>query len=166
MFTVMTCARSGETLGMTFDEIDFPNAVWRVPKERMKMREPHEVPLSDAAIAILRAQEALRGSNPFVFPGRPQRPLSSMAMAALMKRMGVAATVHGFRSSFRMWAGDTGVDFETAERALAHTVGNKSSQSYNRTTLLERRRPVMNDWANYVCGETGDSVVPLRAALS
>src|SRR5208282_4556118 len=121
---------------------------------------------SDAALAILRAQESVRGKNPYVFPGRPMRPLSSMSMAMLMRRMKIDATVHGFRTSFRTWAGETGVAFELAEHCLVHAVGNAASQAYNRTTLLELRRPVMTAWANYVTGEADDNVIPLRQARS
>jgi len=95
--TVLTAARSGEVLKMTWDEVSFETATWTVPKERMKMGHEHATPLSDAAIAILRDQHEARGKNPHVFPGRPQRPLSAMAMSMLLKRMKIDATVHGFR---------------------------------------------------------------------
>src|SRR5208337_3736575 len=84
--TVLTAARSGEVLKMTWDEVSFETATWTVPKERMKMGHEHATPLSDAAIAILRDQHEARGKNPHVFPGRPQRPLSAMAMSMLLKR--------------------------------------------------------------------------------
>jgi integrase len=162
-FTILTCARTSETLGMIWDEVDFQNAVWRVPAGRMKMAKPHAVPLSDAGVAILRAQEAERGENPHVFPGRPMRGLSNMALAMVMRRMGVDATTHGFRSSARSWMADQGVAFELAEAALAHTVGNAVVQAYQRSSMLERRRPILQAWADFVAGETGDNVVPLRA---
>jgi integrase len=105
---------------MTWDEIGFADAVWRVPGPRMKMKKPHHVPLSEQALAILSAQMSGRGKNPFVFPGKPRQPLSSMAMAMLLRRMGVSdvATVHGFRSSARSWMADQGVAFELAEACL------------------------------------------------
>ena len=154
-FTILCALRTDETLGMPFDEIDFERATLSIPAERMKMRKPHDVPLSDVALAILKTQHEARGRNAHVFPGgRPRQPLSAMAMAMLLRRMGVKdATVHGFRTSFRTWAGENGVEFETAERCLAHAVGNAASQAYNRTTLLERRRPIMSAWAAYICSE-------------
>ena len=161
-FTILCALRTDETLGMPHnkeiegDEIDFERAILSIPKERMKMRKMHDVPLSDAALAILKTQHEARGRNAHVFPGgRPRQPLSAMAMAMLLRRMGVKdATVHGFRTSFRTWAGENGVEFETAERCLAHSVGNAASQSgNNRTTLLERRRPIMSAWAAYICSE-------------
>ena len=110
--------------------------------------------LSDAALAILRDQHEARGKNPHVFPGRPQRPLSAMAMSMLLKRMGVDATVHGMRSSFRMWAADVAhAPFEVAEQCLAHVTGNAVVQAYQRSSMLERRRPIMTAWADFVTGK-------------
>jgi integrase len=163
MFTILTCARTGETLGMQWDEIDLERAIWSIPKERMKMNRPHEVPLSDAAVAIVRAQEAERGKNPFVFPGRPQRPLSNMSMAMLLRRMKVDVTVHGMRSAARSWMAGQGVAFELAESCLAHVVGNAVVQAYQRSSMLERRRPIMSAWSAYVCGADASNVIPLRA---
>ena len=100
------------------------------------------MPLSAQAIAILRRQHEARGDNPFVFAGRPQRPLSGMAMLMLLKRMKVNATTHGMRSSFRDWAAETGVAFEVAEQCLAHSVGSAVTAAYLRTSMLERR-PVL-----------------------
>jgi hypothetical protein len=85
-----------------------------------------------------------------------------MAMAMLTRRMGISATIHGFRTSFRTWAGETGVVFEVAEHCLSHAVGNQASQAYNRTTLLERRRPIMSAWAQFLSGTDADNVVPIR----
>ena len=157
----------------TFDEPDFPTAVWSRPEDHMKMGEAHDVPLSDQALAILRAQKAVRGENPHIFPSRPMRGLSNMSMAMLMRRLGAGDfTVHGFRTSFRTWAGENKVTFEVAEYCLAHAVGNAASQAYNRTTLLDLRRPVMASWAAYVTGdpdwkrylkdEAESNVVPLK----
>ena len=124
------------------------------------------MPLSDAALAILRTQHEARGKNPYVFPGRPQRPLSAMAMSMLLKRMKIDATVHGFRSSARSWMADQGVAFELAEACLAHVTGNAVVQAYQRSSMLERRRPIMSAWANYVCGSDADNVIPLRRGMS
>ena len=163
-FTILACARSGETLGATWDEIDFDKAVWRVPASRMKMGREHTVPLSDAALDILRAQHEARGKNPYVFPGRPTKPLSGMAMSMLVRRMKLDATVHGMRSSARSWMADNAVPFELAEACLAHTVGNAVVQAYQRSSMLERRRPVTQSWADFVTGKTASNVVQLRRA--
>jgi integrase len=161
--TILSACRTSEVLRMTFDEIDFGNAVWRVPASRMKTQKPHDVPLSDPALAILLAQEIGRGDNPHVFPGRPMRPLTTMAMLVLLKRMNIDATVHGFRAAFRMWAADVAhAPLEIAEACLAHQVGNAVVQAYQRSSMLERRRPVMSAWADFVTGKTNDNVVPLR----
>jgi integrase len=112
-----------------------------------------------------------RGKNVYVFPGRPRQPLSGMAMA--MRRMGAGEfTVHGMRSAARSWMADNGVEFELAEACLAHTVGNAVVQAYQRSSMLERRRPLMQAWADFVTGATGDNDVrtkrrvraPLRRA--
>jgi integrase len=163
-FTILTCVRTGEALGATWDEISFDEAVWRVPSRRMKMAKPHDVPLSDAAVAILRTQEIRRTDrNDPVFPGRPMRPLSNMAMAMLMRRLGAGDfTVHGMRSAARSWMADQGVAFELAEACLAHQVGNAVVQAYQRSSMLERRRPIMSAWASFLSGETADNVIELR----
>ena len=162
MFTILCASRTSETLGAQWDEVNFGDATWRVPGERMKMGEPHDIPLSDAALRILGDQMAGRGKNPYVFPGgRPRQPLSSMAMAMLLRRLGVDATVHGFRTSFRTWASEVAhAEFEIAEAALAHQIGNSVSRAYNRTSLLERRRPLMESWSRYV--EGNDNVIAIK----
>ena len=164
-FLILTATRTSETLNMTFDEIDFDKAVWQIPAARMKMGKEFSVPLSDAAVSILRAQKAEHGKNPHVFPGRPQRPLSSMAPNMLLRRMGVPVTVHGFRSSARSWmAAVAHAPFELAEAVLAHSVGNQTVAAYMRDDLLERRRPIMNAWADHCCGKTTSNVIPMRSA--
>jgi integrase len=160
-FTILTVARSGETLGRTWDEVDFDAATWVVPASRMKMGKEHTVPLSDAAVAILRAQEAERDKNSHIFAGRPQRPLSGMAMSVLLRRMKVPATVHGMRSSARSWMADNGVEFELAEACLAHQVGNAVVQAYQRSSMLERRRPIMQAWADFLTDLTAAKVVSI-----
>jgi integrase len=164
MFTILCIARTSETLGMIFDDVSFADAIWRNPASKMKMGKPHDVPLSDAALAILGYQMAQRGKSAFVFPGgRPRQPLSAMAMAMLMRRMGAGEfTVHGFRSAARSWMADNGVEFELAEACLAHTVGNAVVQAYQRSSMLERRRPVMQSWASFVTGETNANVVRIK----
>jgi integrase len=138
-FTILTACRTSEVLGTIFDEVDFEQAILSKPPAKMKTDEAFSVPLSDRAIDILRAQEALRGRNPHVFPGRPTKPLSNMALAMLLRRLGVDVTVHGFRTSFRTWCSDVAhAEFEIAEMCLSHRVGSAVSRAYNRTTTSSR----------------------------
>ena len=163
-FIVLTAARSGEALGMTWDEVDLATATWTVPKERMKAGKAHVVPLSDQALAILRGQYATRGKNPHVFPSHlPRQALWSASLALVMRRLGTNATTHGMRASFRMWAADQGIAFEVAEQCLAHTVGSAVVQAYQRSSMLERRRPVMDAWASFVMPKPDAKVVPIKA---
>ncbi len=162
MFTILTCARSGETLGARWSAINFETGTWSIEASRMKMQKPHSVPLSSAALDILRVQLEKSSRNPFIFPGRPTKPLSPMAMSMLLRRLGVGGTVHGMRSAARSWMGDTGVEFSVAETCLAHSTGNQTVAAYMRSDLLARRRPIMESWGRYVSGETDDNVVPLK----
>jgi integrase len=152
---------------MQWDEIDRDNAVWVVPSERMKTGEEFSVPLSDRTAEIIaEARRAARKpptGDSFVFFGViPKRPLSNMALSMLLRRMNIDVTVHGFRTSFRTWASEVGhVEFELAESCLSHRVGNAVSRAYNRSNLLERRRPVMAAWANYVEAEAVAKVVSI-----
>jgi len=115
----------------------------------MKMKTAHAVPLSDAAIAILKVLE--RGKSVYVFPGAlPRRPLSVMALKMRMKGLGAGEyTPHGMRSAFRSWAADQGIAFEVAESCLAHT-SNSVVEAYQRSNMLERRRPTMQSWADFL----------------
>jgi integrase len=130
-FCILTATRSGETLAARWDEIDFDGRVWRVPPERTKAGREHRVPLSERAIAILREMQGA-GTDDYVFPGqRTGRPLSNMAFEMLLRRIGSPYTAHGFRSSFRDWAGnETHFPREVAEHALAHVIGDKAEQAY------------------------------------
>jgi integrase len=167
MITVLTAGRTSEVLGMTWDEVDLERAIWSIDAKRMKMGRGHDVPLSDAAVAILRVQEAERGQNPHVFPGRPMRPLSNMSMAMLMRRLGAGEfTVHGMRSAARSWMADQGVAFELAESCLAHVIGSAVVQAYQRSNLLERRRPIMNAWADFVCNTATSNVVSIKRGVA
>ncbi len=162
---ILTAARLGEALGTRWREIDFAAAVWECPPERMKARKAHRVPLSDAAIALLKS---LPPSAPddLLFPGAKfGKTLSNMVMKSLFKRMGVDnVTTHGFRSSFRDWAGEaTTHPREVCEAALAHTVGNAVEQAYRRGDALEKRRALMNDWAAYIDAASAANVVPFKA---
>jgi integrase len=166
MFVILTCARTSEVLHATWDEISFADAIWRVPASRMKMGKPHDVPLSEQALAILSVQMAGMGKNQFVFPGKPRQPLSSMTLAMLLRRMGVSdvATVHGFRSSARSWMADQGVAFELAEACLAHTTSGLVA-AYQRSSLLTPRRPLMQSWSDFVTGKDNAKIVPLKGRV-
>jgi integrase len=165
-FCVLTAARSGEVLGMRWNEADLDNAIWSLPKERMKAGRPHRVPLPRRAVAILRKLERTNGNGEFVFPGHgPGKQLSNMAMDMVLRRMNIDVTVHGFRSSFRDWAGnETAFPREIVETALAHVIGDKAEQAYRRSDALERRRKLMEAWASY-CSRAG-SVVPMVSAAA
>ena len=165
-FLILTATRTTETLGAQWDEISFADETWVIPSSRMKMGEKFSVPLSDAALRLLGDQMGHRGKSPYIFAGRPRAPLSSMAMSMLLRRMGESVTVHGFRTSFRTWCSDVAhVEFEVAESALSHLVGNAVSRSYNRTDLLERRRPVMESWSCHVTGTNAQNIVRLKGRI-
>lgn len=154
LFCILTAARSGEVRGAIWDEIDFDNRLWIVPAERMKAGVEHRVPLSEQALAIIKQQARL---SSFVFPALRGGQLSDMALTQILRKAqapsdapGRVATVHGFRSSFRNWCADNGIDSDTAERALAHTISNKVRAAYERSDRLEVRRAIMQKWADYV----------------
>jgi integrase len=153
-FCILTATRLGETVKARWDEIDLPAKIWTVPAERTKAGREHRVPLSDCAITILREMEAGRTSE-FVFPGhRPGRPLWGTAFQQLLQRINSPYTTHGFRSSFRDWAGnETHFPREVAEHALAHVVGDRAEQAYRRSDALARRRELMDSWANYCASD-------------
>jgi integrase len=164
-FAILTAARSGEVLGARWEEIDFVAKVWTVPPARMKAGKEHRVPLSDRAMAILDDLQQARLSD-FVFPGfKPGCPLYSTALAAVLRRAKVDVTTHGFRSSFRDWAGDsTPFARDVVEAALAHAIENKTEAAYRRSDALEKRRALMAAWATY-CNpgkEDRGKVTPLR----
>ena len=148
---ILTAARSGEILGMRWDEVDLNKKIWTVPAHRMKAGREHRVPLSQRATDVLvRLGEGRSGD--FVFPGqRRGNPLSHSAMEMVLRRMKIEnATIHGFRSSFRDWAGnETSFPREVVETALAHVIGDKAEQAYRRSDALEKRRKLMEDWAAY-----------------
>jgi integrase len=150
-FCILTGTRTGEVLGALWSEIDMAAKVWTVQAARMKAAREHRVPLSDRARAILETLSPTRTSA-FVFPSpRGSRPLSHVAMAKVLTRLGVEdVTVHGFRSAFRDWAGnETHFAREVAEAALAHVVGDASEQAYRRSDALEKRRALMEAWAQW-----------------
>ena len=150
-FTILTAARSGEALGARWEEINLDRRLWTIPACRMKGGRPHEVPLSERAVAIINTMELTAGGGEYVFAGqRPGGHLSDTAMKKVMRRMKVDATVHGFRSAFRDWAAEE-TDFpgEVVEMALAHTISSVVERAYRRGNLLEKRRALMEAWAQY-----------------
>jgi integrase len=167
-FTILTAARTGETIGARWSEINFLDKVWTIPAARMKAGAEHRVPLCDRAMAILSQMEAARISD-FVFPGWKQgKPLSNMAMAKVLERMGRDnVTVHGFPSSFRDWAAEqTAYASEVVEKALAHAIRNDVEAAYRRGDLLDKRRQLLRAWEGYVAQPSPSSaeVVRLRAS--
>ena len=169
-FTVLTAARTGETLGARWTEIDLTEAVWTVPGTRMKTAREHRVPLTDAALAVLSQAAEMRTSkaaDAYVFPGqRPGASLSQMALMMLMRRMG-SDRVHDLRSAFRDWAAErTSYAREVAEAALAHIVADKVEAAYRRGDLFEKRRRLMDDWSTFCTrpAAEGGTVTPIRAA--
>jgi integrase len=166
-FTIFTCGRSNETLGAKWSEFDLDNAIWTVPRERMKNRQEHTVPLSAAVVALLRG---LPREGDFVFVGMQKgAPLSAPAMAQVLARLGYGeiATPHGLRSSFRDWGAECShFPREVLEHALAHTVGAASERAYARSNLLARRRSLMEAWARFCTSPPpAGAVVPLRKGV-
>lgn len=164
-FIILTAARNGEVRGAQWSEIDFENALWTIPAHRMKAKKPHQVPLSDRAIAILRHQKQQVDHPTWVFPSPTGKKLSDMAFTSFLRKhkiMGApipgeaprTATAHGFRASFRDWASHKGFRHDLAERALAHTIKDKTEAAYHRTKLLEERRGMMEAWSDHVCSKS------------
>jgi len=161
-WTILTAARTGETIGARWDEIDLDARVWTVPASRMKAGREHRVPLTRRCLAILAEMQAI--GSPWVFPGaRAGRPLSNMAMLEALRDLAPGVTVHGFRSTFRDWAGDrTQFAREVIEAALAHRVGDSTEQAYRRQDALEKRRRLMDAWSSFLADETGAKIVQMR----
>ncbi|RXG85355.1 tyrosine-type recombinase/integrase [Bradyrhizobium zhanjiangense] len=171
-YTILTAARTQDTIGATLPELDRKECTWTVPKERVKgkkgaRKRDHVVPLSDAAFAVLEALPTVEG-NRFLFPGGNEgEGLSNMAMAEVLKEMGYEgseATVHGFRSTFKDWCSEqTAYPNEMSEMALAHTVSDKVEAAYRRGDMREKRRRLMDDWAAFCAGKAvgGDNVVAI-----
>ena len=151
-FLVHTACRSGEVRGASWSEFDLATRTWTIPASRMKMKKDHRVPLSDTAVKILNAAAKLRKeSSDLVFPNSKGEPLSDMTLSKLVKELEINAVPHGFRSSFRDWAGETTTHpREVIEFALAHVIQNKAEAAYARSDLLERRRALMADWSVFL----------------
>jgi integrase len=162
-FAILTATRTSETIEATWDEIDLTKAMWTLPGERMKAGVEHRVPLSNAAMAVLNAMREVR-QNEFVFPGfRRGRPLSNMALLKTLERMKLPdLTTHGFRSTFRDWAAErSNFPSEVVEMALAHTISNKVEAAYRRGDLFQKRRKLMEAWANYCDAAEQGNVVSI-----
>ena len=159
MFTCLTGSRTGEVLGMRWDEIDIEARLWTCPAERMKTANEHRVPLTSDMLAIIKPLKAM--ASQYVFEGQKRHaPLSNMAMLMLLRRMKVeGVTVHGFRSTFRDWASEVAkAPREVAEMSLAHKVGSDVERAYARSDLLERRRVLIERWSGFVAGASGNVV--------
>lgn len=149
-FTILNASRSGEVRGMVWSEVDLEAGLWSIPAGRMKAGKAHSVALCAESIGVLKARIGLH--KKYVFAGLRGKPLSDMSLTAVLRRMKVPFHVHGFRSSFKDWSAElTDYPNEMSELQLAHSVGNKVEQSYRRSTMVERRREMMETWAKYIC---------------
>jgi integrase len=148
-FLILTAARSGEVRGAVWSEIDLKAKVWIIPAARMKSGREHRVPLVPAAVELLEGLPRMAGTD-LVFPGSRGQPLSDRTLLAVLRRMDVDVTAHGFRSTFRDWCGEhTNFPREIAEAALAHATGNEVERAYRRGDALEKRRKLMAAWADF-----------------
>jgi integrase len=174
-FAILTACRSGEVRGARWAEFDTAGKVWTIPAERMKAKREHQVPLSDAALALL---ESMPRDGEIVFAGIKGQPLSDMSLTAVIRRMNGGdkaawvdancdgVTVHGFRSSFRMWAAETtNYPREVAEHALAHQLPDAVERAYQRGSQFAKRAALMAEWSAYCATVPTDAVVkPIRGA--
>jgi integrase len=165
--TILTACRTSEVTGARWDEIDMAERVWTIPGERMKSKQQHRVPLSDAAMAVLAQQDAVREGD-LVFPA-PRNPAKALAKGALrdaLLKLDREITTHGFRSSFRDWAAElTNFPREVCEASLAHTIGDATSRAYQRSDFLAKRRQIMDAWSRYIAtpaAKTGEVIVLAR----
>ena len=157
-FAIITAARSGEVRGARWAEVDLDKAVWTIPEQRMKAGREHRVPLSETAMAFLRTLPRIVDSE-LLFPNMKGTVLSDMTLTAVLRRMGSPVTAHGFRSTFRDWAGETtAYPREVIEHALAHQLKDKAEAAYARGTLFDKRRRLMADWAEF-CAKVGGTAM-------
>lgn len=159
-FTILTAARSGETRGMTWGEVDLYKKLWTIPAERMKAGREHRVPLTDAAIALL-GEKGKDAALVFGSETKAGKPISDMSMTAVLRRMSRdGITVHGFRSTFRDWAGETtGFPREVIEAALAHGIKDKAEAAYARSDLFGKRRMLMEAWTLVATAKEGEGKI-------
>ena len=149
-FLVLTASRSGEVLGVRWEEIDLDAATWTIPAERMKGGVEHRIPLSESALEVLRAARQLSRVSRLVFPSARGLQMPNGTLSRPLKKLGIKAVPHGFRSSFRDWAAESGVSEPVAEAALAHKETNLVVAAYRRSDFFDRRRQLMDDWAAYL----------------
>ena len=158
-FTILCACRSGESRGARWSEIDMDAAMWSIPADRMKAGRAHRVPLSDDALSLLASLQRFKDRDgndiDLVFPGRDvEKPLSDMSLTVVMRRMGLSAVPHGFRSTFTDWCAErTSYPSEVREMALAHAIGNDTEAAYRRGDLFDKRRNLMGDWAKFIAME-------------
>jgi integrase len=154
-FLILTASRAGEVVGMRWEEINWEQKTWTIPGYRTKALRQHRVPLVDQTLALLKQQALKQGhpGNGFVWTHRRGRPLTVKALYVYLNRyLGIATTVHGFRSSFRVWAAEeTAFDFQLAEMCLAHVVRDRTVRAYLRADGLEKRRALMAAWSDFCC---------------
>ena len=149
-FLVLTAARSAEVRGAVWSEIDLETATWVIPAGRMKAAREHRVPLSARAVDVLAESRRHSDDSNWVFPAKSDGEIPSWVLTKLPVRLELGGTLHGMRSSFRDWCGETGVAREVAEACLAHRIGSAAEQAYARSDLLQRRRRLMEAWAQYL----------------
>jgi integrase len=160
-FVALTGVRLTEARAAKWSEFDFDNALWVVPRGRMKMRATHTVPLSRQTLALLESLKEHR-TGPLVFFGQRRGPVTRHACWMQCRRAtGDMGSPHGWRATFRSWCADNGVDREVAESALAHKLGRVEA-AYNRASMVERRKPIMQAWGAFLAGESSAAVVPFR----
>jgi integrase len=172
-FCILNANRTTEVLDATWDEFDLEEGIWSIPARRMKGRERHNIPLSKQSIALIKQQQSLRMGD-FVFPNRSNgKSLSQAGMSSVLKRMnkikewkdlhGQLITVHGFRGCFKTWTTEkTDTDWLTGEMALAHKIKDKSSATYQKGQLIDKRRRLMQKYSDYAYGTPLEKVVQLR----
>ncbi|NNJ96244.1 MAG: tyrosine-type recombinase/integrase [Gammaproteobacteria bacterium] len=148
---ILTALRSGEVRSGKWEEVDWDNECWTVPGERMKQRKEHKVPLTPRCLAILEQAKQLHDKSGLIFPSaNTGKPLSDVTFSKLVRELGLECVPHGFRSSFRVWAGEkTNFPREVCEFALAHVVGDEAERAYQRSDLFDKRRKLMDAWANH-----------------
>ena len=150
-FLILTAARSGEVREARWDEIDLDAATWKIPADRTNMKREHRVPLSSRALAVLSETLQLQDGTGLVFPSMTGRPLADATISKLVRENGIKAVPHGFRSSFRSWAAElSDAPREVAELALGHVNPDKVEAAHMRSDLYERRRRLMQEWADYL----------------
>ncbi|WP_370301272.1 tyrosine-type recombinase/integrase [Pseudooceanicola sp.] len=170
-FTILAAARSGETRGMTWGEVDLDAKVWTIPAGRMKAAKEHRVPLTKAALVLLGQRDEGTPDDALIFgsEAKPGKPISDMSMTAVLRRMERAdITVHGFRSTFRDWAGETtGFPREVIEAALAHGIKDRTEAAYARSDLFDKRRKLMEAWATIAAvNASSENIVSLHSGKS